>query len=340
MGVLIFANSANASPCACSDHTETNKSGNKIGKCLSTFGGSTWCYVASDSSCPDKKQSSRNNQLYWSISACQQTTGGGSSSSSSSCLTVGGDDVGSPCVFPFIYHDRSYSKCTLSNADDGLAWCSTKVDAEGAHVGGEGKWGQCSQDCPTETEADAVITTTPDPSVLPEGLTEEQRNLILQNQPSSNVRRSGYWANNWDGHLKFECPSGQGIRHMSGYHDNHREDRLFHFECQPVNFESSTCGWSGYVNGFDDNIDHRCNGNDLGVLVGLESYHSNREEDRRWNFKCCSVGSLDCEWTGYINGWDGWMGYTIPKGWRIAGSQSHHSNRREDRRWRLRICRN
>ena len=43
--------------------------GKTIGRCLSSLGGKYWCYVSSTSSCPDKKQFSRN-QLYWSAQAC------------------------------------------------------------------------------------------------------------------------------------------------------------------------------------------------------------------------------------------------------------------------------
>ena len=31
-------------------------------------------------------------------------------------------------------------------AEDDKAWCSTKVDSEGGHVGGQ--WGYCGEQCP------------------------------------------------------------------------------------------------------------------------------------------------------------------------------------------------
>jgi len=42
---------------------------------------------------------------------------------------------------------------------------------------------------------------------------------------------------------------------------------------------------------------------------------------------------------GYINGWDGKMDYTVPKGQVISTLKSEHDNHREDRRWQLQICR-
>ena len=29
-------------------------------------------------------------------------------------------------------------------------WCSTKVDNNGAHISGQGKWGYCDPDCPCD----------------------------------------------------------------------------------------------------------------------------------------------------------------------------------------------
>ena len=62
-------------------------------------------------------------------------------------MTVGGGDTGANCVFPFMFKGKSYSGCTLADADDGKPWCSTLVDAQGVHVGGQGKWGHCGQQC-------------------------------------------------------------------------------------------------------------------------------------------------------------------------------------------------
>ena len=33
---------------------------------------------------------------------------------------------------------------------DPKPWCSTKVDDNGTHIGGQGKWGYCDSKCPTE----------------------------------------------------------------------------------------------------------------------------------------------------------------------------------------------
>ena len=55
-----------------------------------------------------------------------------------------------PCVFPFTYAGRTYTTCTTEGHLQQKSWCSTKVDAEGVHVEGEGHWGLCGKVCPQE----------------------------------------------------------------------------------------------------------------------------------------------------------------------------------------------
>ena len=33
---------------------------------------------------------------------------------------------------------------------DDRSWCSTKVDSRGVHVGGNGNWGICADNCPND----------------------------------------------------------------------------------------------------------------------------------------------------------------------------------------------
>jgi len=53
---------------------------------------------------------------------------------------------GKPCVFPFTFRGRIYRTCTM---DDGSAvpWCSTKTNAWGVHISGQGHWGDCPASC-------------------------------------------------------------------------------------------------------------------------------------------------------------------------------------------------
>lgn len=53
------------------------------------------------------------------------------------------------CVFPFKYTDdvsgveKTYNSCTSVDDVTGKKWCSTKVDAEGQHIDGQGNWKHC-----------------------------------------------------------------------------------------------------------------------------------------------------------------------------------------------------
>jgi hypothetical protein len=64
------------------------------------------------------------------------------------CLTDGGADPGQPCALPFKFDGVTYNTCTWDPSEDGIAWCSTLVDANGRHIVGMGKWGSCGPGCP------------------------------------------------------------------------------------------------------------------------------------------------------------------------------------------------
>ena len=61
------------------------------------------------------------------------------------CKTNDGPSSNVPCVFPFKFGGETHNKCKWE--EDG-PWCSTKVDENGKHVGGQGKWGNCGPGCP------------------------------------------------------------------------------------------------------------------------------------------------------------------------------------------------
>jgi len=63
-----------------------------------------------------------------------------------SCTTVSGPDTGKSCIFPFRHNGVTYKKCTSAGLDQ--AWCSTKVNSNGEHIGGQGFYGICPTSCP------------------------------------------------------------------------------------------------------------------------------------------------------------------------------------------------
>jgi len=161
--------------------------------------------------------------------------------------------------------------------------------------------------------------------------------LLLLSPSSAEIE----WANDYDGQLFFECPEGETISHLISMHDNDKEDRRWGFECTPLsNFAFDSCSWTGYVNNFDETFVYECT-TGAGVITGMESEHDNGKEDRRWSYKCCAAqGSCyhDCHFTPFINDFDDPMDYTVQDGYLIAGVESEHDNGKEDRRWRLQLC--
>ena len=65
-------------------------------------------------------------------------------------MTVSGADPNKPCIFPFIFNNEAHYGCIWNPNDLSLpAWCSTKIDDEGNHIGGQGNWGNCDgSKCP------------------------------------------------------------------------------------------------------------------------------------------------------------------------------------------------
>ena len=65
-----------------------------------------------------------------------------------SCLTV----IGHKCIFPFTFGGTIHHGCTTKGnlRPYERPWCSTKVNANGVHVGGQGHWGECALGCPME----------------------------------------------------------------------------------------------------------------------------------------------------------------------------------------------
>ncbi len=59
----------------------------------------------------------------------------------------GGPRVGAPCVFPFRFRGLVFEECTSRADEGGRPWCSTRVDADGRHVSGDGQWGYCDATC-------------------------------------------------------------------------------------------------------------------------------------------------------------------------------------------------
>ena len=120
---------------------------------------------------------------------------------------------------------------------------------------------------------------------------------------------------------------------VSSVHSNYHEDRSWNWECRDVVSGGSTEGCSqtaDYVNEWDLPMNFMCPANKY--VAGVESYHDNGREDRRWKFTCCAIKdhiTISCRQTDYVNEWDEAMNFQANPGEVITGVYSYHDNFRE-----------
>ena len=137
--------------------------------------------------------------------------------------------------------------------------------------------------------------------------------------------------NEFDQPLDFQCPTGYSIDHISGYHNSDYEDRVYCYSCQKVSETYSDCYETGYVNDWGQPVVSVCKSNQY-YIAGVNSYHSNPDEDRRFNYKCCSSSQFctkNCFIVGPVNNYDGHMDYDVRPGNVIVGAYSIHEDEPE-----------
>ncbi|XP_036376305.1 hemagglutinin/amebocyte aggregation factor-like [Megalops cyprinoides] len=147
------------------------------------------------------------------------------------------------------------------------------------------------------------------------------------------------WQNRYDQPLHFTCGSRDSISMITSKHSNDAEDRVWGFSCQKTFDTQSECFWTNYVNYFDEQFTFNCPPNH--VISGMDSFHNNDAEDRRWKFYCCRVNNYcnsHCQWTTYVNNFDEYFTWYVPGMNYLVGAQSYHDNGAEDRRWKYLYC--
>ncbi|KAG9348011.1 hypothetical protein JZ751_004030 [Albula glossodonta] len=66
-------------------------------------------------------------------------------------FTLGGNGMGSPCMFPFKFREKWYAECTLDGRSDGHLWCATETDYDK-----DKKWGFCPTSSTSGWDKDPV----------------------------------------------------------------------------------------------------------------------------------------------------------------------------------------
>ncbi|XP_046340157.1 hemagglutinin/amebocyte aggregation factor-like [Haliotis rufescens] len=108
------------------------------------------------------------------------------------------------------------------------------------------------------------------------------------------------YENDFDQPLTFQCASDGIIAGISSIHDNHYEDRRFKFYCCEISgFITGSCYFTAYVNKFDEHMDYVVPSGK--VMRGIDSYHENKEEDRRFKFEICDLDEHDTPIEGELS---------------------------------------
>ena len=93
--------------------------------------------------------------------------------------------------------------------------------------------------------------------------------------------------NNWDERAWVDCPQNSVVTRIVSEHSNWKEDRKWQFTCSEFSgLKTKSCDkWTDYWNGWKQDFNYDCD-NDY-VMTGIDSYHDNSHEDRKFKFKCC-----------------------------------------------------
>ena len=135
--------------------------------------------------------------------------------------------------------------------------------------------------------------------------------------------------NAYDKYHNFVCPAGYSVSHVSGQHNNGKEDRIYCYSCRYSGIQSH-CYQTGYVNSWDAPVATLCRDNYF--IAGVKSYHDNKKEDRRFDYRCCrnkNRCTRNCYLDGPVNSFDGRMNYNAGTGHVIVGAFSWHLNKKE-----------
>jgi len=145
--------------------------------------------------------------------------------------------------------------------------------------------------------------------------------------------------NNWDAHWNYNLGGHYAYAGMYGVHHNGYEDRLFkvyHKRIGTTQIGGTGSGWTGWVNNMDAQFTYSCPNNM--AIVGMQSYHHNGYEDRRWRIRCARFHGITIRklgWPGWQTQWDRPFALHCPGNQVLVGWSGVHNNGYEDRLFRI-----
>ncbi|XP_020626633.1 hemagglutinin/amebocyte aggregation factor-like [Orbicella faveolata] len=99
---------------------------------------------------------------------------------------------------------------------------------------------------------------------------------------------SGHYEHDFDQPLRFTCPHNGVITGVTSEYSGTHRDRRFGFRCcHRDGYKAHTCLSTRYENVWDGDLDYTVEHDRY--LVGVNSYHVDYYQDRRWSFHYCQV---------------------------------------------------
>ena len=139
------------------------------------------------------------------------------------------------------------------------------------------------------------------------------------------------YQNEYDQPLQAHCQGKNGMFKVLSVHSDVKEDRVWNWKCRRVvKWGRPKCKQTNPVNNFDEPMFFMCGKNQY--IGGVDSYHDDQAQDRRWSFSCCSARkhiTASCRITEYANDFDQPMNFEAGRGEVITGVLSYHDNDKE-----------
>merc|ERR1712179_630771 len=276
--------------------------------------------------------------------------------------TVGEDNIG--CDFKIVYNHTevdiqrssiSCSKPTKMFEVDEIAIGNSEIEVKVSFKvlkEGNGRILKAN----IKKKSDGVSKSERDNEVMPMPTISELRlpehwvNMTnMRNRDGAGIRKMRSWpdwgfrctTNEYDGFQWCKCRPGQKVSSIYSHHDNRREDRQWTLKCKDIprfsterpiittdeNRYDGDVFWSGWISN--------------SFLVGMTSFHSSRHEDRQFRFMTLRSDLWKVKSCGKwftANRFDEDLHISTEDDEVIVGLSSSHDNRREDRMWRVYLC--